>query len=205
MIICIEGVDGVGKTTAINLLTQALKKKYNVKVFREPGGSFLGEISRYILEKETNLKQASKLFLFLFSRSLLIEEIRKLNYNTIIILDRFSPSTIAYQGLILGQEEVLKAEQLASENIIPDFTFYLFNDPEICVEREYAREKIKLNEIIRKIRVRKIEELLTSYEKAFELLNWPNVKKIKTDQTSVQVAKEIYSIFSARDLKQYER
>lgn len=205
MIICIEGVDGVGKTTAINLLTQALKKKYNVKVFREPGGSFLGEISRYILEKETNLKQSSKLFLFLFSRSLLIEEIRKLNRNTIIILDRFSPSTIAYQGLILGHEEILQTEQLASENLIPDYTFYLYNDSDVCVEREYAREKIKLNEIIKSIRARKTEELLSSYEKTFKLLNWPNVKKIKTDQTSVQIAKEIYGIFSLRDLRQYER
>lgn len=124
--IVFEGLDGCGKSTQIKLLYRFLKKvilkdkKINVKVFREPGGTYLGEKMRYELKRQPFSPQI-QLLLFNSCRALLLEKIKKFNKH-VILLDRYIYSTHAYQGLKIQKKDILHIEKLV-EPIKPDIVF----------------------------------------------------------------------------------
>lgn len=132
MLITFEGIDGSGKTTQISLLTDKLESLgFNVRVFREPGGTKVSEIIReLLLNTKVEIDPVSELLLFSSARSQLIaqEVIPALEKGDIVILDRFYDSTTAYQGYgrsCLPLQQIEQINKIASHNCAPDFTFYL--------------------------------------------------------------------------------
>jgi len=127
-LIIFEGVEGSGKTTLINYISNILKKrKISFLKIREPGGSNNSELIRkLILKKKNNFNSFTDLLLYLAARSENIEKIIKKNYNKrIILLDRFTDSTIAYQhyGMNLNKNLIEKINKLLLGNIKPNLIF----------------------------------------------------------------------------------
>lgn len=145
--ITFEGGEGSGKTTQIKLLVDHLTN-YNLSITqtKEPGGSIIGDQIRNILlhPKNYNLSYKSELLLYAAARAQHIEEIIKpaLNNNQTVICDRFTDSTIAYQGY--GRELDMKLikllNDLSTNSLIPDITLYLDIDPTIGIKRSLDRQ-----------------------------------------------------------------
>ena len=126
-LIIFEGIEGTGKTTLINYVSKNLKKKISFIKLREPGGNKNSEIIRkLILNKKNKFNSLTDLMLYLAARSENIENVIKKNYRKkVIILDRFTDSTVAYQhyGMGLNKSLILKANNILLKNIKPDLTF----------------------------------------------------------------------------------
>ena len=103
-IIVFEGIEGSGKSHHINKVSQYLdKKKINYIKIREPGGSLNSEkIRRLLLNKKSNFNIRTDLLLYLAARSENISLIKKFYKKKIILIDRFTDSTIAYQHYGMG-------------------------------------------------------------------------------------------------------
>jgi len=126
MYILFEGIDRVGKTTQIELLS---KKLENVLLTKEPGGSELGrEIRRLLLHSNFNPSPKAQLFLFLADRAQHIQEVIKPNLSKkLIVSDRGFISGIAYAfangGLSL--KELCYLNALAQDGVYPDKIIFL--------------------------------------------------------------------------------
>lgn len=156
MLITFEGIDGAGKTTQVNLLEGYLKEKgLKVVVRREPGGTEVGEKIREILIRE-RVNPKAELFLLLASRSELVEEIRSfLAEGTVVILDRFVDSSVAYQGFGRGIDPSLveKLNEFATGGLKPDVTFYLDVGVDVALERKgKAKDRFEEREFLEKVR-----------------------------------------------------
>ena len=126
-LIVFEGIEGSGKTTLINHVSNYLKnKKIPFIKIREPGGNKNSELIRkLILSKKNNFNSFTDLFLYLASRSENIDKVIKKNYKKrIILLDRFTDSTLAYQHFGMGIDKTLinKINKLLLKNIKPKIT-----------------------------------------------------------------------------------
>ena len=133
-IIVFEGIEASGKSTNLEYICRYLKKinKKFVKI-REPGGSKNSEILRkLILNKKSNLNPKTDLLLLLASRSENIDKIIKKNYKKkIILIDRYTDSTIAYQhyGMKLNNDIIKKINNFVIEKFNPNLTFlFLVNN-----------------------------------------------------------------------------
>jgi len=105
MIITFEGIEGSGKTLHIDNVSRYLKKKkISFVKLREPGGSKNSEkIRKLILNNKSNFNKYTDLFLYFASRSENIEKIIIKNYQKkVILIDRFTDSTLAYQHYGMG-------------------------------------------------------------------------------------------------------
>ena len=135
--ITFEGIDGSGKSTQIDLLEAALKQQgISTLILREPGGTKLSEKIRNILLDRNNihLSPIAESLLFVAARAQLMEEKIKpaLNRDQFVLCDRFTDSTVAYQGYGRGMN-VKYLEELnnfATNSIQPDLTIILDVDPE---------------------------------------------------------------------------
>ena len=126
-IIVFEGIEGSGKSFHLSSVARYLKqKKISFIKIREPGGSLNSEkIRKLMLNNKSNFNKNTDLLLFLSSRSENISLIKK-NYNKkVILIDRFTDSTIAYQHYGMGVD--LKLINLLNKyllkNIKINFTF----------------------------------------------------------------------------------
>ncbi len=141
LFITFEGIDGAGKSVQAQLLKVFFAENgKNVIMLREPGGTELGERIRELLQSPSlNFPSWSEVFLFLSSRKKLIEEIviPHLDMGGVVILDRFSDSTYAYQGYGEGLniEHLELIHSYAGIDIKPDITFLLDISPEKAFER----------------------------------------------------------------------
>ena len=141
LFITFEGIDGCGKTTQIQLLKEYYEEKgFNVLITREPGAKGLGEKLREILlNYDGEVSSNCESFLFLADRAQHIDTIIKpaINNGTIVLCDRHTDSTVAYQGY--GRELNLKQihylNNIATNNIKPDLTFILDIDVETSLNR----------------------------------------------------------------------
>lgn len=95
-----EGIEGVGKSTQINLLKEYLQTNgYNTEILREPGSTITGESIRSILlDSKENLSSESELLLMFAARAQLISEKVNNSSSDIILFDRFYDASLAYQG-----------------------------------------------------------------------------------------------------------
>ena len=146
--IVLEGIDGCGKTTQINELSKWLPKSglidKNATLIktREPGGSILGrEIRDMILNtnKSNSPSILTELLLYSADRAEHISKIilPALQNGDWIISDRFSGSTLAYQGYgrEISIDIIKKLENIVCQNIKPDLTFFLEISPEESIRR----------------------------------------------------------------------
>jgi dTMP kinase len=144
--ITFEGIEGCGKTTQVELLSRLLEGQGRpVLVTREPGGCAIADKIRAILLDADNhgLVPLAELFLYAAARAQHVEEIIKpaLATGKVVICDRFTDATLAYQGygrsLDLGLIRTLN--RLAAGDSIPDMTI-LFDCPEeVGLKRALAR------------------------------------------------------------------
>tara|TARA_B110001450_G_scaffold224380_1_gene221968 strand:+ start:164 stop:775 length:612 start_codon:yes stop_codon:yes gene_type:complete len=126
-IIVFEGIEGTGKSHHINKIANFLKKnnKKFIKI-REPGGSLNSEkIRKLILNNNSKFNKYTDLLLYLSARSENIELIKKNIRKKIILIDRFSDSTIAYQhyGMGVNLKFIENINNFLLKGIKIDFTF----------------------------------------------------------------------------------
>ena len=126
-IIVFEGIEGSGKSHHINKVSNFLKKnKIKFIKIREPGGSLNSEkIRRLILNKKSNFNSHTDLLLYLAARSENINLIKKYYKKKIILIDRFTDSTIAYQhyGMGVDLKIINMINRFLLKNIKVNFTF----------------------------------------------------------------------------------
>ncbi len=141
MFITVEGGEGTGKSTLTKSLYKYLTEEkglFVVKTF-EPGATSLGKEIRQILlhKKEMAISKRAELLLFLADRAHHVEVLIKpaLRENLVVICDRFTDSSIAYQGAARGVTDLEDVCLFATDDLIPDLTFFLDVDPRIGLSR----------------------------------------------------------------------
>lgn len=148
LFITLEGLDGAGKTTQLHKAAELLRQKgYDVVESREPGGTELAEKVRgLVLDAALPLTNTTQTLLYLAARSEHVDKLLRpaLTAGKIVLCDRFSDSTLAYQGLAAGKTlaELHNLRQLnafATEGLAPDLTIVLDGDPQVLVKRRDAR------------------------------------------------------------------
>ena len=140
--ITLEGVEGVGKSTNLELISGFVKSGgYDVLVTREPGGTTLGERVREILldKDEHGMTPMAELLLMFAARAQHVEEVIKpaLARGTWVVSDRFTDSSYAYQGggRQLGSEVVAALEHQVLGGFRPDLVIILDLDVQAGLER----------------------------------------------------------------------
>jgi dTMP kinase len=148
LFITFEGVEGSGKTTQIQRLKNYLTRKgIPCKVTREPGGSPIGEKIRKILlnPDHREMVSMSELLLYEAARAQHVKEVIEpfLKKGGIVLCDRFSDATLAYQGY--GRRIDLKwigrLNHLSSQGIRPDVTFLLDCPSDVGLKRALQRNR----------------------------------------------------------------
>lgn len=142
LLITLEGGEGCGKSTQLEILADSLRTAgFNVTVVREPGGTAAGEAIRSILLDRTHdgLDARAELLLYEASRAQLVAEVIRpaLAAGGVVLCDRFTDSTTAYQGYGRGLplDEVRQLNSTATGGISPDLTILLDVSPEIGLAR----------------------------------------------------------------------
>jgi dTMP kinase len=142
MFFSFDGVDGVGKSTQINLLADALRQRgREVVTCRDPGSTALGEALRKILldHHDTAIHRRSEMLLYMAARAQLVEEIIRpaLAARKIVISDRYLLANVVYQGHAggLSPEEVRRVGEVAVAGIAPRLTFLLDMPAEQAAKR----------------------------------------------------------------------
>lgn len=130
--ISMEGPDGAGKTTQIELLKTYLEKKgYEILITREPGGTKISEAIRRILLDKSNLEMdyMTEALLYASARAQLVAEVIKpgVAAGKVVISDRFIDSSAVYQGMArgLGVENAYKINEFAIQGMMPRLTIHL--------------------------------------------------------------------------------
>jgi dTMP kinase len=136
--ISLEGIDGSGKSTQAKLLAESLGP--DAVLVREPGGTETGERVRELLrDPEVEMEPLAELLLFCAARAqLTVAVIRPaLDDGRDVVCDRFTDSTLAYQGAArgLGIELATKLNRMATGGIEPDLTLLIEIDPELGAAR----------------------------------------------------------------------
>ena len=149
LFITFEGPDGSGKSTQARLLAEHLRREgYDVLETAEPGGTPIGQQIRAILLDSANkeLTPVTELLLMFACRAQNVEQwiLPALAEGKIVISDRFTDSSIAYQGAGrgLGWQTVLEIDRIACKGLVPDLTFCIDIDTEAGLARAYSRKRV---------------------------------------------------------------
>ena len=148
LFLVLEGVEGAGKTTQARLLEEWLKGLgLDVTATREPGGTALGEAVRAVLldQSELEVPPESELLLVLAARAAFVKDVvlPARARGDVVVADRFSLSTFAYQayGRGIELEEVRRLDAFARAGLEPDLTLLLDLPPEEGVRRQRTAGK----------------------------------------------------------------
>lgn len=140
--IVLDGPDGCGKTTQVQLLSQWLRRQGVETVsFREPGGTVIGEKIRQILlnPEHITMNTATEVLLYMSARAQVwVEKISPaLEANKCVLLDRWLSSTCAYQGYAggFGIDNVIRITEGSLARIWPDLTIIMDVDMETSTKR----------------------------------------------------------------------
>lgn len=146
MFVTFEGIEGTGKSTQIERLAAHLSARgREVLLTREPGGSRIGRELRAVLLRTENqdLAPLAELFLYLADRAQHVAEVVRpaLAQGKIVISDRFTDSTVAFQGFGRGLDVGLLTQLNAAAvaGVMPGLTILLDVDPELGLSRARAR------------------------------------------------------------------
>ena len=145
-IIVFEGIEGTGKSHHIKKVVKYLKNNNKKFIYiREPGGSINSEkIRKLILNNKSTFNEHTDLLLYLSARSENIKLIEKNIGKSIILIDRFSDSTIAYQhyGMGVNLKFINNINDYLLKNINIDFTFLNIVDQKNMKERLMNRKNL---------------------------------------------------------------
>ncbi|PPE05883.1 dTMP kinase [Williamsoniiplasma lucivorax] len=198
MFITLEGMDGSGKTTAIQKIESTLKTLgYEVVFTREPGGEKVAEdIRQLVLTEQTlGIDGWTEALLFLAARRehLVKVIIPALEAGKIVISDRFMDSTSAYQGHArgIGIDNVDQVQRIVIGKYIPDLTLFFSVDPQEAEKRMQMRNeeqnRLDVEGTSFKTKVKEgYEILIKKYPERFKVVN--------TNLPVVEVQKETEKI-----------
>ena len=189
--IVIEGIDGSGKTTQINQLSKWLNESdlipetNQLVITREPGGTELGKSIRSLLldsSREKSPDSITELLLYAADRAQHVNEIIRpsLNNGDWVISDRFTGSTLAYQGYgrKLDIKLIKELENIATQGISPDITFLL----DIPVEESIKRRESRKDDRIEK----EGSKFLSNVSLGFNILSkdakWKKISALKSKE-----------------------
>jgi dTMP kinase len=146
LFVSLEGIDGSGKSTQARLLVEALGPE--TVAIREPGGTDAAERIRDLLaDPAVELEPLAELLLFLAARADLTARVIRpaLEAGHDVVSDRFSDSSIAYQGAArgLGVGEVIGLCDAATDGLWPDLTLLLRVDPEVGLGRADGSDRFE--------------------------------------------------------------
>ena len=194
--IVFEGLDGSGKSTALEGLRQALQEKDPDKgqyLTREPSDGEVGRLIRRALTKEIVLHQKTFTLLFAADRYEHIQnEIKPaLARGEDVFCDRYYFSNLAYQGDVATAAEILAFNQPARTLIRPDIVFFVDTPAEECMNRIHrGRDQEELFE-----RLDKLKSVERLYKEAFDLLREEeNIHRIDGLQTPETIVGQMLDI-----------
>lgn len=152
-LIAFEGIEGAGKSTQIRLTAAALRARgVGVVQTREPGGTAFGVEARRLLmhTPESAPTPLAELFLYLADRAQHVSQIiaPALADNQVVLTDRFSASTIAYQGYARGldRETVTRLDAIARQGVAPALTLLLDCPVEVGLTRARGDDRFHREE-----------------------------------------------------------
>ena len=198
----VEGLDGCGKSTQVDLLAdRLLADGYDVVLAQEPGGTRIGGMIRSLLldSKNKDLHPNAELLLYFVSRVQNISEVicPALEKNRVVICDRFTDATVAYQGYgrNLGADCVQQIDHLTCWAFEPDLTVWLDINPYIALSR--ARERNASHEIdegrMESLDIDFFERVRRGYTE-IESQNTKRVRRVDASGSPDQVAKRVLAI-----------
>lgn len=142
ILISFEGMEGAGKTTQCQLISDRLKKLgYKTLIVREPGGVDISEQIREVVLTPRNDKMAvmTEVLLFQAARAQLYAElvIPSLKKGTVVLMDRTRDSSTIYQGVVrgIGVEKIESLNDISTQDTYPTLTFLLDLPAEVGMER----------------------------------------------------------------------
>ena len=159
--IVFEGIDGSGKSTQIDLIIKKLiESKVEYSLLREPGTTQISEkIREILLDSRNDIGDLTETLLFLAARAQLVKENLQadLKLNKLVICDRYSDSTLAYQGYGKGVdlEAIKKLNFLITKGINPILTIVIDVSYDVSIQRRgIPQDRMELNgkEFFNKIR-----------------------------------------------------
>ena len=199
--ITFEGVDGVGKTTQIDLFLKKIKENnFEYSLFREPGGTHLSEeIRNILLDNSNEISDITETLLFLTARSDLVNKKIKPKLeegNSYVVCDRFLDSTLAYQsfgrGIDLGLIQSITNAVVG--NIVPSTTFLLDCNIDISLKRLEKKDRMESSG----------KDFLLKVKEGFlelALLNKNRYVIIDANKTISDIENSIWNQFKNRYLK----
>lgn len=147
--ISFEGIEGTGKTTQARLLSERLVEKgYEVILTQEPGGTVIGNRIREILlhVEHREMSYMAELLLYNAARAQHLSEkiVPALNDGKVVITDRFTDSTVAYQGYGRGIDIslIMSIDSIATDGIKPHLTILFDLDVEAGLKRNRGINKV---------------------------------------------------------------
>ena len=199
--ITFEGVEGCGKSTHSWKIYDLLRKcGFSAVCVREPGGTKIGEKIRKILldPKNKEMSDEAELFLFEANRAEIVKDVIKpaLAEGKIVISDRFSDSTTAYQGYADGMNIgfIEGMNRFASGGVEPDLTIILDISPKTGLRRAVRgrqKDRMERKSLLYHSRVRQgYKKLAKKYKKRIKLI------KVRTDirKTQALVREEVFDV-----------
>ncbi|MBI3811125.1 MAG: dTMP kinase [Nitrospirae bacterium] len=201
LFITFEGTEGSGKSTQIRILARRLTRLgHAVVITREPGGTRFGEQIRKILLSVRNhgLDPRAELFLYLASRTQHLEEVilPALKKGKVVLCDRFSDATLAYQGFgrRLEMKIVRNAVDYAAKGISPDLTLLLDLDVRVGLAR--VRERGRSNRLDRE--KHEFHERVRRGYLRLARMNRKRIRIVKASRDPAAVARDIQTIVDRR-------
>lgn len=196
MFITLEGGEGVGKTTQQALLALQLRQAgYPCLCTREPGGTALGRALREILLHGDPLTPLAELFLYAADRA---EHVQKcilpaLAAGQVVVCDRFTDSTLAYQGYGRGLDlqQVRQLNHLATGGLQPHLTLWLDLPPEVGLARSGLADRLEQERLEFHRRVHQGFQTLAAAEPQ-------RIVRIDAEGSPLEVAARIWSVVKPR-------
>tara|TARA_Y100001968_G_scaffold175623_1_gene160928 strand:+ start:12006 stop:12653 length:648 start_codon:yes stop_codon:yes gene_type:complete len=195
----LDGIDGCGKSTQIKHLAEwlplsgVMPKNSKLIITREPGGTQLGFSLRELLLKtstNTSPNSITELLLYAADRAQHVSEVilPALNNGDWVLSDRFSGSTLAYQGYgrELNFEIINQLEIIATQGLSPDITFWL----DLSLEESLNRRSRKQNDRIEAEGKSFLKKVLSGFKSLGEEREWI---RINASNATAQVSEEIES------------
>ncbi len=203
--IVFEGIDGCGKTTQINQLAEWLKnvdlipKKNKLVITREPGGTKLGQSLRSLLletSQENIPKPITELLLYAADRAQHIHQVIQpsLKKGDWVISDRYSGSTVAYQGYgrQLDMKLISDLEKIATNGLLPDITFLL----DITVDESIKRRIEMTDDRIEKEGGKFLEKVSAGFKELSKKRKWKRLSATRSRQdVACEIQTEIIKAF----------